>query len=249
MDITPSSHLTINISLSQPISQPYISPSPRPSKMEKKKTIYFGYGSNLWLHQMRQRCPTSKYLGIARLKGYKWIIYERGYANIVELSASEKATEERDKPDYSKEVWGLIYTLEPEDERRLDGNEGVPYAYQKEEIECEFWTASSARTVTEDTEDGFSFAAEGKPDISKKPGKEKMLVYINRHRTSEGVSKEEYVYRMNCGIKDAVKEGVPKEYIEQVLRKWIPEDDEEVGEREREVALRQAERFVDEREG
>ena len=71
------------------------------------------------------------------------------------------------------------------------------------------------------------------------------MVYINRHRTSEGVSKEEYVYRMNCGIKDAVKEGVPKEYIEQVLRKWIPEDEDEDA---KEVALRQAESFVDERE-
>lgn len=208
------------------------------------ETIYFGYGSNLWLHQMRQRCPTSKYLGIARLKGYKWIIYERGYANIVELSSSEKESSD-DKHDYAKEVWGLIYTLEPNDQERLDENEGVPYAYQKEMVDCEFWCCSSSReVVVEDWEDGFGYAGEGKPDIKKKPGKEKMLVYINRHMTEEGTSKEEYVYRMNCGIRDAVKEGVPEEYVEQVLRKWIPEEEDEDA---KEVALRQAGRFVDER--
>ncbi|KAF2217720.1 hypothetical protein CERZMDRAFT_31255 [Cercospora zeae-maydis SCOH1-5] len=195
-----------------------------------QRTIYFGYGSNLWLHQMRQRCPTSKYLGIARLKGYKWIIYDRGYANIVELSEEEKHAV-ADEHDYSKEVWGLVYSLQPEDERRLDVNEGVAHgSYSKEWIECEFWTTSSERA--------------GRPDTSKKPGKTDMLVYINRQNVREGKSKEEYVYRMNAGIRDALKENVPRMYVGQVLRKWIPDmEDESV----KEVARRQALEFEDER--
>lgn len=53
-------------------------------------TLYFGYGSNLWKHQMVQRCPTSKYLGIARLNDYRWIINERGYANVVQKNKDEE---------------------------------------------------------------------------------------------------------------------------------------------------------------
>jgi hypothetical protein len=39
----------------------------------KPQTLYFGYGSNLWLHQMQLRCPTSQYLGVARLPNYRLI--------------------------------------------------------------------------------------------------------------------------------------------------------------------------------
>ncbi|KAF2164478.1 hypothetical protein M409DRAFT_25356 [Zasmidium cellare ATCC 36951] len=209
-----------------------------------KRTVYFGYGSNLWRHQMRKRCPTSKYLGIARLKSYKWIIYDRGYANIVEIKDDEDKTIW--KHDYRKEVWGLVYSLEPSDEARLDVNEGVPIAYTKEWIECEFWPTS------ESNDDAFASeqfpneleSAKGKPDTSKEPKKVEMLVYINREGTDgDNDSKKEYIYRMNMGIKDALKEGMPNEYVKQVLREYIPErEDEEVVE----VAKRQALDFQDE---
>lgn len=32
-----------------------------------KKTIYFAYGSNLWMDQMNRRCPENKYVGIGVL--------------------------------------------------------------------------------------------------------------------------------------------------------------------------------------
>ncbi|KAF7192661.1 hypothetical protein HII31_06020 [Pseudocercospora fuligena] len=206
-----------------------------------KKTIYFGYGSNLWLYQMRQRCPTSKYLGIARLKGYKWIIYDRGYANIVEVAEDEQSSS---KHDYSEEVWGLVYSLEEEDERRLDRNEGVPVAYQKELIECEYWTSAKGRAVAIDSwEDRLTYERSGRPDTSKDPEKVDMLVYIDRTRTKSSEPKKEYIYRMNMGIHDALYEGVPKEYVEQVMRKFIPERNEEDL---IEVARRQALEFEDE---
>jgi len=49
-------------------------------------TVYLGYGSNLWQAQMNRRCPTSEYLGVGRLNGYRWMINERGYANVVNTS-------------------------------------------------------------------------------------------------------------------------------------------------------------------
>ncbi|CAK4031869.1 Hypothetical predicted protein [Lecanosticta acicola] len=207
-----------------------------------KATIYFGYGSNLWRHQMRQRCPTSKYLGIARLKGYRWIIYDRGYANIVE----EAEQADHKEYDYTHECWGLVYTLQRKDEERLDVNEGVPVAYKKEWIECEFWPSSenAADAAAAENEENTTFRwSNGKPDTSKDPKRVDMLVYINRDMTKETPPKEEYIYRMNMGIRDAVKEGMPEAYVEQVIRQFIPDkEDEEV----REVARRQALEFEDE---
>lgn len=173
---------------------------------------------------MKQRCPTSKYLGVARLNGYRWLIYDRGYANIVEVSKEER----QKKHDYTNEVWGLVYSLEPNDEEDLDGNEGVPFAYTKEYLECDFFEAKDGR----------------KPDITSDPKEIDMLVYINRKHIKPSEPKKEYIYRMNMGIKDALQEGVPKAYIDKVLREFIPDiDDESVAE----VARKQALEFEDEK--
>jgi len=187
-------------------------------------TLYFGYGSNLWKHQMQQRCPTSKYLGVARLNGYRWIINSRGYANVVEI--------EKEKQDhlesYKDEVWGLVYNLQERDEDRLDGNEGVPIAYTKEDLTVDYWPAHNGKP----------------PNVKEKPKQVDMLVYINRKMTSPDKPKKEYIYRMNMGIKDAVKEGMPKGYVEKVMRKFIPDLEDKGVEV---VARKQALEFEDER--
>ncbi|CAI9636071.1 hypothetical protein GT037_001095 [Alternaria burnsii] len=195
-------------------------------------TIYFGYGSNLWLHQMTTRCPTSTYLGVARLPNYQWIINDRGYANVVEVTDSNSTS----MSPYDDVVFGLVYSLEAEDEKRLDKNEGVPVAYTKEMLQCEFWPSDT----------------EHKVDTSKDPEKrEGMLVYIDRNRVQPDKPREEYIYRMNQGITDAVKLGVPEDYVRDVMREYIPaqeDDDGKEGERERmaEFARGQAAEFRDE---
>lgn len=207
----------------------------------EKPTIYFGYGSNLWLQQMDMRCPTSKYRGVARLNGYKWIINDRGYANVVQVNTTDPE-DLASSSNYTNVVFGLVYSLKEEDEKRLDKNEGVPIAYEKEDIACEFWESKDGKWV----------------DVSIKPTKAiDMLVYIDRNRTTTDDPKKEYIYRMNRGIDDAIKQGVPKEYVDDVMRKFIPAEEEEGevlqdgdgGEERRsteERALRQAQRFEDE---
>ncbi|KAK5138185.1 hypothetical protein LTR08_004880 [Meristemomyces frigidus] len=179
----------------------------KPSKMADEytdATLYFGYGSNLWKQQMHQRCPTSKFLGIARLNGYRWIINERGYANVVGI-----ATEREQAPlMYRDEVWGLVYSLQADDEDRLDRNEGVPFAYTKEDLKVDFWRAKSGKAS----------------DVEEKSKQVEMLVYINRELTSADKPKKEYIHRMNMGITDAEREGMPKEYVDKVMRKFIPEE-------------------------
>ncbi len=86
--------------------------------------LYFAYGSNLWLQQMKERCPNHKIVGNGILKGYRWIISERGYANIVKSSQDE--------------VQGAVYEISDSDESTLDIKEGVRNgAYRKEMMTVE----------------------------------------------------------------------------------------------------------------
>lgn len=209
-----------------------------------KPTIYFGYGSNLWLSQMSQRCPSSKYLGVARLDGYTWLINDRGYANVVEVTnASTDATSPSPNStalgaSYDNEVYGLVYSLTESDEKQLDKNEGVPIAYTKEYLSCSFWSAGSPSAPM----------SHHKPvNTSEPPTREHdMLVYIDRNRTSPSSPRKEYIYRMNQGLADAVKLGVPGEYVEQVVRKYIPVEREEAEGEVEAFAKRQAKGFRDE---
>jgi gamma-glutamylcyclotransferase len=204
-------------------------------------TIYFGYGSNLWLHQMHIRCPTSKYLGVARLNKFKWIINDRGYANVVEVKNDKntKAEEKSGKSKFSEVVFGLVYSLEPADEARLDKNEGVPIAYTKENLSCDFWSAGLASDPESPNH--------GKVDTSTPPTLNRnMLVYIDRQRITPDEPRKEYIFRMNQGIEDAVKLGVPQDYVDEVMREYIPAEKEDEASEVEEFAKKQATQFEDE---
>ena len=173
------------------------------SPFSSQGKLYFGYGSNLRIQQMHERCPNSIYLGIARLKGYKWLINSRGYANVVEVPTGSN---ERAKA----KVWGVVFWLNAADEVRLDVNEGVPRAYTKEMLRVDFWKHR---------------IEEGKMRINvedEKPVRKEMLVYIDRKRITDAKPKDEYVVRMNLGIEDALGLGVPAKYVGEVMRRYIP---------------------------
>ncbi|KAL2150187.1 hypothetical protein VTH82DRAFT_7863 [Thermothelomyces myriococcoides] len=177
------------------------------------RTLYFGFGSNMWKQQMSHRCPASTYVGIGRLRGYEWFINSRGYANIAP-SAKDNGVDSRgpDDPRLDSEVWGLVYELTPDDEASLDINEGAPYIYEKQTIPVEFWPARSSSSAST----AEALAAEAGKAVP-------MLVYIDtRHNRGGYPPRDEYVHRMNAGIHDALEEGVPASYVRQVLRKYIP---------------------------
>ncbi|KAF9469330.1 Butirosin biosynthesis, BtrG-like protein [Collybia nuda] len=158
----------------------------------KPKSLYFGFGSNLWLDQMKRRCPGSTFIGSASLKDWKWIINNRGYANVI--------------PSKGHTVYGLMYELTPDDERLLDGFEGVPNSYIKRILPVDF--------VAED-ENGKSETISRVVDA---------LVYVDEKRVTESKPVKEYIHRMNMGITDGIKKGIPKEYFDQNLRPFIPEE-------------------------
>ena len=83
--------------------------------------LYFAYGSNMNPAQMRFRCPGSKAVARATLKGYRFAINSRGVATIVE---SEKSS-----------VSGVLWKISRFDEEVLDCFEGVRSgAYVKRRI-------------------------------------------------------------------------------------------------------------------
>lgn len=216
-------------------------------------TPYFAFGSNLWQHQMRIRCPASPYTGVARLRGWKWFINARGYANVSQSQA--QSASESNTDDGDDEVWGLVYDLSVEDEKRLDVNEGVPFAYEKRMVLVEFWPVASKGVDGEGNGKGIEVGEDGTVmvnGVATRGRMVEMLVYVDFKRCVGGhLPKKEYVVRMNRGIEDAVREGVPRGYVERVLRRYIPAE-EEGGEEDGAVkglALRQAAGFRDEVEG
>ncbi|KAF8809055.1 hypothetical protein BYT27DRAFT_7163404 [Phlegmacium glaucopus] len=152
------------------------------------KTVYLGYGSNLWLNQMKRRCPESKYIGFASLSDWRWIINDRGYANIISSPGDI--------------VYGLVFQLTAKDESSLDNYEGSTY----EKLY-------------------FPVDLVAKGDVSNRRSV-KSLIYVDMERKTESEPVKEYIYRMNMGIIDALKEGIPADYIEKYLRPFIPELDD-----------------------
>ncbi|CVL01172.1 uncharacterized protein FMAN_10348 [Fusarium mangiferae] len=186
------------------------------------EVLYFAYGSNLSTEQMRRRCPYSTPVGLAYLKGWRWIINERGYANVVQLpidSDDDETPEAEDNRQLSTKgkgkgkgkeqhrpeegVFGLLYLVPAEDEESLDRYEGVPSAYQKFQVDVKWANANKEEDETL-----------------------RALVYVDEMRVEEDVPQEEYIERMEDGIEDAVENwGMDEDYADRVMRRFWTEKD------------------------
>ena len=81
-----------------------------------KKFLYFAYGSNLNITQMKQRCPDSAGVSTAVLDGYQ--VVERTYADIGPGEC----------------VNGALYEISENDLAELDLYEGYPEYYTRQEV-------------------------------------------------------------------------------------------------------------------
>lgn len=83
--------------------------------------LYFAYGSNMLFNQMRERCPTTAFVCIAALEGYR-------------LAFTRKATGEKSLwrgygvadvvPTVGSSVWGAVFQIDERDIGSLDRSEG-----------------------------------------------------------------------------------------------------------------------------
>lgn len=84
---------------------------------------YFAYGSNMNWQQMQRRCPSSRFVCVARLADYQFGITRHsrlrdcGTANVI--------------PARDGEVWGIVYDVSDADLAALDGFED---GYRRERL-------------------------------------------------------------------------------------------------------------------
>lgn len=78
--------------------------------------LYFAYGSNMNWNQMRERCPSSRFEGIAVLRDHK-LAFTRESVNrgcgVADVIAQDGA-----------QVWGVVYEIADLDVGKLDVSEG-----------------------------------------------------------------------------------------------------------------------------
>ncbi|KHO00180.1 AIG2 family protein [Metarhizium album ARSEF 1941] len=183
---------------------------------------YFAYGSNLHMKQMQRRCPNSRYVGFGRLPNFRWQINERGYANVVHAQGQW--------------VDGLVYEIEETDEEKLDISEGVAKgAYEKQHMQVRVKLACCSlyrRSVP-------WIVARGGPCRVRKSAKhshrrttttttidrdtDNVLVYMSLVHVVDSSPKEEYIDRINRGLKDAACLGMEDDYIRNCIRPFVPE--------------------------
>jgi hypothetical protein len=259
---------------------------PSHSTSSGNSTLYFAYGSNLSPTQMRIRCyndaSSSVPIAVARLDKYKWIICERGYANVVpvsphagpEASPSSLRAEDRvpttatasNEAEHSTlastlqpedVVYGLIYPISELDEARLDLYEGhnsarnphpTPNPDQSPEAQRQkpflqggwdynkhYLSLTITKWLVDDpgvfgvtTTSGSARKRTRGAGPSGMEGSEQLraLVYVDEYRTKHGVISHEYIARMNRAIRESVDLGVPAEWVEEVMRRDIPADED-----------------------
>lgn len=89
-----------------------------------EEKLYFAYGSNINLDQMDMRCPDARVVGTVVLEGYELLF--RG--NLRGCGVATIA------PKEGSVVHGLLWNITPRCEQSLDGYEGFPHLYSKEQV-------------------------------------------------------------------------------------------------------------------
>ncbi|PYI04489.1 hypothetical protein BO78DRAFT_471263 [Aspergillus sclerotiicarbonarius CBS 121057] len=245
-DIDPSSTF-INIStastttttITKPTTTTTLTATSTPApKQQNQKPLYFAYGSNLSPTQMSTRCTidpdTSIPLAIARLPKWRWLIHQRGYANVLppaELRVGGQLHPDAEQVPVAGDedaVYGVLYDMAEEDERILDGYEGVdwdaPVAEGKKEG---LGLDVRPREQGRGSYNKWVVEAEvvkwvGGGDEREKRDTVPVLVYVDEKRVSMGPPKAEYIPRMNRAIRESVGLGLPAQWAEEVMRPSIP---------------------------
>lgn len=92
---------------------------------EKSRTfVTFAYGSNMLTRRVRDRCPSSTPLGVARLDGHELRWHKRsadgsGKCDVVEVAATGSV------------VFGVLFQIEVAEKPALDSAEGLGNGYEQ----------------------------------------------------------------------------------------------------------------------
>ena len=107
--------------------------------------LYFAYGSNMDPRQMRKRCPSYRFVSIAKLADHKLAFTRR--------SPSRRCGVADVTPSPGNEVWGVLYHIKTKrDVAVLDKAEGFKVGRKRingyDRRECEVWNPLSSHKPT-----------------------------------------------------------------------------------------------------
>ena len=150
--------------------------------------IYFAYGSNLDWNQIRKRCPSVSFIGIAKLTGYR--------IGFTRLSSRRKCGAADIVSDIAGEVWGVLYKIDEIDVEKLDKSEGYKpgrnnNAYRRIEVTV-FVDGDNTKPIT-----AFTYEVVNKEFNKYKPSPDYKKQIVNGakylHLPEEYISKLEKV--------------------------------------------------------
>ena len=137
-------------------------------RQKPRPRYYLAYGSNLNMFQMLNRCPGAHRRGWGELRDYELLF--KGSQTGAYLTVEPKA---------GGVVPIGVYTVTPEDERKLDRYEGYPMFYYKKEIFISFWD-----------------------QVQQKNRKVKAFIYIMHEDRKIGIPSQRYVKTCVEGYED-----------------------------------------------
>ncbi|KAJ5464629.1 uncharacterized protein N7458_000315 [Penicillium daleae] len=193
---------------------------------------------------------SAKPLAIASLSHWRWHINEAGYANVLPprgLRISSQLSPVAEKIPVSgveDAVYGVLYEMDAGDERILDGYEGIDREaevvqpgggidvdvrpreqgggdYNKWYVSADVvkWLDEEARAKWT----GMDMEMDGE-NQGLGQGKVRVLVYVDEQRVLVSKPNAEYIPRMNRAMREAEQLGVSGRWLEEVLRRFIPEE-------------------------
>jgi gamma-glutamylcyclotransferase len=186
------------------------SPSPAPPG-----TLFFGYGSDLWHKQVEQRFPTAKFVGLARLRHWRWQINEQRKANMVEMPAAPYSPRTAkwlgplfssdDLREDNERVYGMVWQLDNEAERLMDQAAKQP----KETAVAELWVRKAGD--------------KGKLNLLKGAKRAPVVFYVDREHVTDSrhVCSGGYTYKVQQGVADALEQGVPQSYVDKCIKPFL----------------------------
>ncbi|KAK3934716.1 hypothetical protein QBC46DRAFT_399143 [Diplogelasinospora grovesii] len=183
------------------------------SRRSAGDSLYFAYGSNLWIDQMAKRCPGSSFKGKGTLEGYRWQINERGVANVVKA------------PGHSVE--GLVFSVTASDERTLDRNEGISKKfYERQSLTIILEEHSIlVNQKTSQVAVWLGDNRDGSDDKISLLGSHKerypALVYVSEKYKDDGPIRTEYIKRMQSAAADAIALGVSRSWVNSAMGRYI----------------------------
>ncbi|RAL04361.1 uncharacterized protein BO80DRAFT_422209 [Aspergillus ibericus CBS 121593] len=190
---------------------------------------------------MSTRCTidpqTSIPLAIARLPKWRWLIHQRGYANVLpprDLRIGGQLHPDAERVPIAGDedaVYGVLYDMGVEDERILDGYEGVDWDAPvakggKEGLGVDVRPREQGRGSYNkwvvEAEVVKWVVVGGGGEREKRETVVPVLVYVDEKRVTMGPPQKEYIPRMNRAIRESVELGLPAQWAEEVMRPSIP---------------------------